>query len=144
MRIAGVDAGVKGAVAHLDTNDNTLSIFDMPINSDHSLDASDLFDRWLEFAPELVIVEDCFRPNSLLRMVGAIEAVSDIVKAEVRRVAVVTWKKHMLGINTNDKQVSIAKCQQLNPTAELIKPRARTESPDRAEAVLLAYYGRSL
>lgn len=144
MKVIGVDAGVKGAVCHLDTDDGSTFIYDLPIKDDHSLDCAELFDKWTNVEADSIIVEDVFRPNCLLRMVGGIEACAEILGLSIKRIAVVTWKKKVLGYNTSDKTVSIAKCKSLYPTASLIKPRARTASPDRAEAVLLAEYGASL
>jgi hypothetical protein len=142
--IVGVDAGKSGAAAAYEfATDAIVDIIDLPLDADRDLDAADFY-LWLSQYENLkyLIVEDCWQPLTLIRMCGEIAACGKLAGATVERIAVVTWKKEMLGFNTSDKQESIKKCQTLRPTAKIIKPRARTPSPDRAEAVLLALFAK--
>ena len=143
MKLLGVDLGKSGAIAELDTTTNSISVYDMPIDSDGRLDSHALFTRLIEFEPNAAVCEDVWRPVSLVRQAGALEAVCGILQCDCRRVAVVSWKRHYFGENTNDKQRSIRKCQELAPEVNLLKSsRSRVPSPDRAEAVLLAIFAR--
>jgi hypothetical protein len=144
LKLVGVDAGVTGAVALLDTAADTIDVHDIELDGDRQLDARWLFHLLLEWEPVRLVTEDTFRVKPLLRQTGAIVAVGQILELDVHVVAVTTWKRALLGQNTNDKRLSIRCAQQLAPQAQLRKPRARTDSADRAEAVLLALYGSRL
>jgi hypothetical protein len=53
------------------------------------------------------------------------------------------WKAAMLeGLPASAKRSSIIKVQQLFPSAQLVKPNCRVPHDGRAEALLLAAYGR--
>jgi hypothetical protein len=144
LKLLGVDAGKSGAFAFLDTADNSIHLEDVPLNSDGELDAALAFEWMLEREPSLVLVEDCWRPKSLVLMCGEIAALAKLLQADFRRVAVRSWKTAMTGQYSNDKTLSVNTCKRLAPQAQLRKPRARTDSADRAEAVLLALYGSRL
>jgi hypothetical protein len=138
--VLGVDAGKSGACALLDDN-SLLDIRDLPLDDDGELDGP-LFFEWLcGWEPRLLVVEDCFRPKSLVTMCGEIRAVAKLAGVSRLVAAVVTWKKAVLGENTSDKKKSVAKCRSLFPSADLVRPGARTDNADRAEAVLLAHWG---
>lgn len=150
MIIAGIDAGKTGAVAYLNTVTEEVKIYDLDMKSDGLLDAEKLFNIWSmttgsndSLLPELIIIEDVFRPHSLVRMVGAIEGLASLINCTIKRVSIVSWKTKILGANTSDKKVSIDICKKLYPKANIIRPgkRKEKESHDRAEAVLLAHYG---
>lgn len=141
MRVVGVDAGKTGAVALLDGKE-LLELCDLPMDDDGTLDARLFFDWLIDWEADLLVIEDCFRVPGLLRMVGEVTAVAKVVQVPVLRIAVVTWKKKILGLNTSDKSISVKKCLELFPGAELVRPGKRTPNPDRAEAILLSVYGR--
>ena len=142
MKVVGIDAGVSGAVALYNTATTELEIYDIELDGFRRLNAKWLFDLLLEWEPDTLATEDTFRPKSLIHQTGGIVAVAQILEIPYRLVAVTTWKKAVLGENTSDKEKSINKCKELFPKQVnlLRKPRARTDSPDRAEAVLIAYY----
>lgn len=143
MKIVGVDLGKEGAVAHLDTADDSLTVFDMPIDTSGRIDSHELFQRWLDWEPDLAVIEGVWRPLSLVRQAGAVEAICGVLQIECKAVAVVNWKVAMTGVNTNNKELSIQRCKQIRPDAQLRRnARCRTDSADRAEAVLLALYAR--
>lgn len=146
MKVLGVDAGKSGALAFYDTSDGSFIVDDIPLDSSETLDSRLLFLRLLDWEPKLIVVEDCWRPKSLVRMVGEVAAIGKILEAEVKVVAVVSWKTKILNRNTSDKKVSIESCLQRQPTIlpQLIPPGCRKPKADRAEAVLLALYGASL
>jgi len=138
MKIAGVDAGQKGCVALFDTVEDIFTLHDNVLLEDRTLDTRWLFDLLLEWEPDIVIVEDCFRGKKIIRFAGEVAAVAKILGVELQVINVATWKKEMLGQNTSNKSVSINRCKKLRPEVDLI--RKRTENADRAEAVLLALF----
>jgi hypothetical protein len=142
MKVAAIDLGKTGCLCLLDTKENTLELHDVELDYAERLDASWLFNTLLDWEAEQLIIEDVFRRKSLIYQAGAAVAVSQLLNIPVTIIAVVTWKKAILGENTNNKEVSIKKCLELYPQSETLlkKPRARTYSPDRAESVLLAHY----
>jgi hypothetical protein len=142
LKTVGWDAGMGGAYALYDSLTGDVSVFDNPLTSDGYLDVPAAFATLLDWEPQRLVVEDCWRPKSLVRQVGSIIAVGQLLQAEVMVTAVVTWKTKVLGYNTSEKAVSISCVHRLLPQAVplLRKPRARTDSADRAEAVLMAWY----
>ena len=141
MKIAGIDCGVKGSCALLDTEaDSAPVFFDIPLNDDRQIDTHALFTKLLEFEPDVVVTEFTFKPISLIQQTGEVMAVAKILQCHLEVVAVSRWKTAVLGTNTSDKEVSITRAQALYPTAEFVKPRCRTVSPDRCEAALLAHW----
>lgn len=144
MRVVGVDAGVEGAYALHDSEEGSIVVEDIPLLSDRTLDTYELFTKLLEFAPDRLVTERTFKQPKLTAMTAEIVAVSKILQLDYFVVAVSTWKKRLIGEVTNDKERSKQRCRELMPTAQIRKPRARTDSADRAEAVLLALYGLRL
>lgn len=139
MKLVGVDAGVNGAVAILDTDTAEVTVDHVPIDSNRSLDSRKLFELLLAADVQGLVVEDTFRPKSVVRFVGKVVAVAEILNLDVIEVVpVVTWKRAVLGENTSDKVKSINRCRELFPDLNLVPPRCRKPSDDWAEAVLLA------
>lgn len=144
--LVGVDLGKSGAIAwHTPTE---TGVVDMPLDDGGDLDANEvaaLLTRVLpadEYANSLVVCEAVFRPNSLCEQLGALRAICQIVDRRLLVVPVVRWKKAVLGCNTSDKKVSIDCAKRLYPDVPLRRTsRCRTDSPDRAEALLLAHFG---
>lgn len=75
--------------------------------------------------------------GSLMHSLGVIQGVLATLGIPVHMVAPAAWKKTM-GLTGTDKEYSRAKAQQLFPAA----PLARVKDHNRAEALLLAVYGR--
>lgn len=141
MKIAGIDCGVSGSTALWDTNStDPPEFFDLPLNDIRELDTRRLFDKLLDWGPEAVCTEITFRQPKLQAMTGEVKAVAKILQADLLVASVSKWKRKVLGVCTGDKAVSIARCQELFPQVNLVKPRCRTDSADRAEAALLGYY----
>lgn len=139
--VMGIDAGVKGAIAWWD---GSVHVEDLPVLPDNTLDAAALVSRLMEIEPVLIVTELTFKPLSLVRMTGGIQACGRIVGAETCLVSPVRWKNRVIGSSANNKPLSIQVCQTLYPTAELIAPRCRVPSHDRAESVLQMEYARLL
>lgn len=146
MKLLGVDAGQSGAIALLNTETGEVEIEDTEIEFDGTLNCSWFFAKLTEWEPDAAIIEGVFKPNSLVQQKGEFLACCKLFQLPLTVVAISTWKKAMLGSNTKDKKVSINKCCELYPTAQINRatPAGRKMKPDdnRAEAVLLAEYLR--
>jgi hypothetical protein len=145
LKIVGIDLGKKGYCALYDTDyRDTPTTFPLPLDHNEELDAHQLLTLLLDADVKAAVMEKVFKPNVLVRMYGEVVAVCKVLQMEViERVAVVTWKKAVLGQNTSDKEVSIAKCEELFPKLDLTLPpsnrkRKKTKNDDKAEAALLA------
>ncbi len=142
MIVVGCDPGVDGSCAIIDTAAPTVVTFiDLPLNDDRELDAHGLFMQLLDLSPDVFCTELTFRQPKLQAMTGELKAIAKILQVnDLIVVPVSTWKRKVLGVSSKDKQISVHKAQQLYPTAAFVKPRCRTVSHDRCEALLLAHY----
>lgn len=148
-RFIGVDLGNSGAVAVWDGRRDSLpSLSPFPLKEDDELDATrfaSLLRAAGDPAETLVVFEQVFKPLSLVRKQGAVQAICDEVGVESEAAAVVTWKKRVLSVSSNDKQISVNKAKELWPEINLRRTaRSRTDWHDAAEACLLAHYGSLL
>lgn len=140
MLIMGIDNGQSGALALLDTDSKQVKLLDTPLKG-KELDSLTVYSHLLEVKPDRIYIESCFRPNSLIRMQGEYACIGKLIDVPVTAVPVVTWKTQLTGINSSDKSIYIDKCKELYPEVQLVKPKCRTDSADRAEATLIAHYG---
>lgn len=144
MRLLGIDAGCQGAIALLDTDTKQVLIEDNQLEGDRSLNCHWFLEKLVEWEPVAAIIENVFKPNSLVQMKGEFQAVCKLADVPLTHVAIVTWKRKVLGENTSDKQRSIECVQRLYPNAPINRqsPKKRKEAPndDRSEATLLAHY----
>ncbi len=148
-KFVGVDLGNSGAVAIWNGKaDSSPTIHLFPIKEDGELNAAELSRLLLATGDRrdlFVVFERVFKPLSLVRKQGAAQAVCDTLGIDCEATAVVTWKKRVLGENSNDKQISVNRAKELWPGIDLKRtPRSRTDWHDAAEASLLAYYGSLL
>ena len=147
MRVLGIDCGKEGALALIDTKTEEVVIEDAVMKDDGTLDCNWCFRLLMEWQPTAAAIEQCFRPQSLVRMEGSYQAVAELLSVTLYRIPVTTWKRSMVGQNTNNKGLSISCCQQLFPSADInrLSPIRRKPSPnaDRAEALLIAAHLRN-
>lgn len=153
MIIAGIDPGKGGALAIL-YPDNVVHFFDVPRIKLRGKDvpAWSAWDReWrgaLDFAgPDLIVIEGvAARPGqgvssmfSFGRTLGFAHAIAVASGAAVEQVPPQTWKKK-LGLLNSSKDASREKVRSILPAATDHVTRVKDDG--RAEAALLAYYGR--
>lgn len=154
MRILGVDPGGSGALALLTDSGKTVKVADMPVfmvtrgkSAKPELDVhglSDLLDTW---APEHCFFEkvggrtddSAMSAFNFGRITGAAEALCKVKGVRFVSVAPHVWKKAM-GLVRAQKDDSRAKATNLWPT--VAKDFRRVKDDGRAEAALLAEYGR--
>lgn len=152
--VVGIDPGVTGAIAIHDGQG--VLVEDLPVMAAgkggqkvrNQINAAALAQFLRPYASEIKIAvveqvstmpgQGVASQGSIMRSLGCIEGVLAALGIPVEMVAPVKWKKAM-GV-TSDKEVSRAAAQRLYPDA----PLARKKDHDRAEAILLATYGRKI
>jgi len=145
----GIDLGKEGAVAALTETESgwDVLVLPLPLREDRDLDAVALYKMLSHYegVAKSIWWEATFRPNSLVRMQGAVDAVASLIDAPAAAVAVVTWKKAILGENTNDKERSLAWVRSRFLGVNLRRTaRSRVDSHDFAEAICIGAYGAKL
>lgn len=153
----GIDPGLTGAVAFVDSRGSCvvedLPTVDLPGNGmvKRRIDGRALADLLRRHVPAadaaLVVVEDVHAiggsavqtMGSMMRSLGAIEAVLEVLKLRVEMVKPQAWKRHF-GLKS-DKAASLATARALYPGAAATALKL-AKHHNRAEAVLLAHYGQ--
>lgn len=151
--VAGIDPGKSGAMAIL-YPDGTVQFFDVPqirLRGKHRPAWNEWQRSWstgLEFAGAgLVVIEEVgARPGqgvtsmfSFGRTLGFIHAIAIGSGAAVQTVTPGVWKGK-LGLLNSGKGASREACANLYPTT--VTDLARVKDDGRAEAALIAHYGR--
>jgi crossover junction endodeoxyribonuclease RuvC len=146
--LAGCDPGLSGAVAFL-FEDQPPLVYDMPIMPDaREIDTWTLAHIFTYHSPGVVVVEDLHGPAvfKLGMAYGALICTIKSLRFRLERVAPTTWQSELLpprSTRRGTKLASIAKAQSLYPEANLIPDGCRAPKHDRADAVLIAEYGRT-
>lgn len=158
MIFLAVDIGVTGALAAIDAH-GTCAVADLPTVAvdgnrvvKRKVSAAGLRDLVLHFVrpgeAALAVIEDVHMgmgPGAAARSSldlnrGRIEAVLELLRVKVHAVPPRVWQR-ALGLG-KDKDASLDLARQLFPTAE--PHLKRKKDHNRAEALLLAHYGRSV
>lgn len=150
MRFLGIDPGVSGALAVLESSDVLVSVEDLPIIRDGATvwcDAGALLSRLINLRGTVntlhaIVERQGAQPvqgvASAFKMgvgYGSILAALQIARISITFVTPTVWKRHY-GLS-QDKNASLHKARLLYPTASL----DRKKDHGRAEALLLARYG---
>lgn len=154
MTIAGIDPGKTGALAllHADGSLNFLDVPTIKLRGKEKPAWSDWVNTWSDAlrwaAPDMIVIEDiAARPGQGVtsmftfgRTLGfAHGIVASVTDAPIHFVTPSVWKAK-LGLLNSSKGASRETCRTLFPsTASSV---ARVKDDGRAEAALLAYYGR--
>lgn len=153
MIVAGIDPGKTGALV-IAYEDGTIFHFDVPMNKVKGK-PKPAWSQWelewgsaLEFhGPELTVIEDISaRPGQGVtsmftfgRTLGYAHALAGRARGRIEFVTPSVWKGK-LGLLNSDKAASREKCRTLFP--QFGHALARVKDDGRAEAALLAHYGR--
>lgn len=140
MKICGWDAGKSGSMALYSSDSDTFEFFDNLLLPDREHDIRSSFLKLLEFEPDVILTEATIRPINLVQHTGQIIAVGRILQTEVILLNIARWKKTVTGRVSSDKQLSIDTALKFYPNLELVKPRCKVPSHDRAEAALFVKY----
>lgn len=146
MKIIGIDPGRNGAIALADFNDPIipiLEVWDMPPSVDH-------LHRLIESLTPvaLAVVEKPFTPGfvgtrnafTMGENYGALKAVLTLAGVRLEIVPPAKWKA-ALAVE-KDKNAAIRRATEFFPDYGHLWSRAKDH--DRAEAAMLAHYGRRL
>lgn len=163
MIVIGIDPGLTGAVAVMDHN-GVRAVFDLPTMPvpgagpkalvKNKIDGRALCQLLLKHCPASegkprVFLEKVSTmggannavqtQGSLMRSLGAIETVVECLNFPMEQVAPQSWKKQF-GIGS-DKAKALDVARRLHPEAAAELKRVRDHN--RAEAILLAHFGRT-
>jgi crossover junction endodeoxyribonuclease RuvC len=153
MIVAGIDPGKTGALSIV-YDDGTVLLFDVPtaiVKGKAKPSWSEWRSTWsvgLDFnVPDLIVIEDISaRPGQGVtsmftfgRTLGFAHALAAGTGARIEFVTPSVWKGK-LGLLNSDKSASREKCRTLFP--KIAHSLARVKDDGRAEATLLAHYGR--
>lgn len=160
MIVLGIDIGVTGALAAVDSR-GTCCVADLPTlviegkrMVRRRLDARGLMALVRQFVPAgetaLALIEDVHTmpgainspqsQGSLMHSRGVVETVLELARLEVQAVQPATWKRHF-GLIGKDKADGLVTARALYPSAEYHLKRQKDHN--RADALLIAHYGRS-
>jgi crossover junction endodeoxyribonuclease RuvC len=148
MRIVGIDPGLTGGIAALDTANGDYHVQDLPVSRDKSLswiDGLQLLEILKVYGPNKAIVE---RVSTMPKQgissgfhfgmgFGAILAVLQAAHVPFELVTPVVWKKWLQLPGGKDKTVSLDRARSLYPKADL----KRKKDHGRGEALLIATWG---
>lgn len=147
----GIDPGLTGAIAAIDEASQLILCADLPVIRSGKLawiDSNDLTSLLLQCrdgrSAQILIERSQAMPGQGVAstfctgvVLGSILAACQRVAIPLHIVTAAVWKRSM-GLGS-DKSASLDKARLLFPTAEL----DRVKDHNRAEALLLAYYGLS-
>lgn len=159
MRFIGIDLGLSGGAAMIDGATRDMAVTALPTTDSaagrrlHGRELLGILRGWVPAGePCFVTIED-IRPRpgdrgghgntmhsqgSLMRSRGIVEAVTDIMPAQVLWVWPAKWKKQF-GLIGQDKNASRATAARMFPG--MAHAFARAKDDGLAEAMLLAYFG---
>lgn len=159
MIVIGIDIGVTGALCAVDSA-GTAAIADLPTTEidgqrvvRRKVSVTGLRDLIRNFVPPgeaaMALIEDVHMGmgkgaaarSSLDLNRGRVEAVLELLRLDVKVVQPPTWKRHF-GLLRTEKAESLHRARGLYPqVAHMLK---RQKDHNRAEAILLAHYGRTV
>lgn len=144
MKLLGIDNGKSGSCALYNTLTEEVDVVDNEVLFDGTLDSHWFFTKLNEWEPDAAIIEFCFNNNGLVEMGGEFISVCKLMQVPIQKVSATKWKKAVLGSSANNKPLSVKKCCDLLPQANISRPtpagRKTNLDHNRAEAVLLALY----
>ena len=156
MLIIGIDPGLDGAIAAIDTHGSFITVFDIPTftlqgnkgKKKRTLDLRgtfEIFENLMEGKNCIAYIELVHSmPKQGVRSMftlgetfGALKMALTALKIPFEEVTPQQWKKAMLHGMPKDKDASRYKAQQLFPSV----PLSRKKDHNRADALLIAGYG---
>lgn len=148
----GIDPGLTGAIAAIDSDAQLILCADLPVIRSGKLawiDANELTGLLMQCcggrSAQILLERAQSMPGQGVSstfttgvVLGSILAACQRIAVPLHLVTAAVWKRSM-GLTSN-KTASLDKARLLFPTAEL----DRVKDHNRSEALLLAYYGRTL
>jgi crossover junction endodeoxyribonuclease RuvC len=149
--IVGIDCGAHGAIALMTDNGFLVSVYDMPSidlkvgkTVRRRVSAAGVADLIRKLGPTQAIVEQVGGMPGQSSMfafgqaAGIVEGVLATLGVSTTFVTPMAWKR-FVGLSTADKGLARQKALQLFPGAA--DRLSRVKDSDRAEAILIAWYG---
>lgn len=152
MKIIGIDPGITGALAFIDTDACTIAMRDMPVEvylkTRKIVATAELMAIFRDIVPDAVFTEEVgVKPGegavgafAFGRGVGRLEGVTDAMQIQRWSIRPQEWKGR-LNVKA-DKELAVTRAKQLIPSAapHFIGPRGGLKH-GRAEASMIALYG---
>ena len=148
MKIIGIDPGMKGGIAILNTESNHMRAVPTPLIG-KEIDYRMLHETLTAYEPNIIVIEKVHAmPGQGVTSMfnfglgyGALVALATVSTARVVLVTPQMWKKHVLAGTSKDKDAAIQFCNHTYSNVNLILPRCRNAHDGMADAVCLAHYG---
>jgi len=148
VRVLGIDPGLSGAYALIDTDHPDTLAEPFPL-AGKALDLAELLREWRILEPDVAVIESVHAMpgqgvSSMFtfgRGLGQIEGV--LAALEIRREYVTpqAWKKLVLAGTTKDKTAAIEYATRAFPSVRLVRPGCRKPHDGMADALCLAEFG---
>lgn len=148
MIIAGIDPGLKGAIAfHYPRAERTIAL-PLPV-SGGEIDGNTFAQLLKEYQPDLVVVEKvASMPGQGVSSTftfgkgyGVLLGVLSGLGISTELVTPQAWKKAVLAGSTKDKDVAIAYCRRVYPSVSLVLPGCRKPHDGIADSLCIMTYG---
>jgi hypothetical protein len=144
LKLLGIDNGLEGALALLDTESGEVLVADTKLDPFREIDCHWIFTLLTDWEPDHACIEICHNNNGLVERGGYYIGICRLLQIPVLKADVRSWKRKVLGTSTNDKTLSVTTCQRLFPQADIDRPTPKgkrvNKDHNRAEAVLLSHY----
>ena len=148
MKVIGIDPGMKGGIAILDTETNKMRAIPTPLIG-KEIDYRNIYAEFMFYEPSIVVVEKVHAmPGQGVTSMfnfglsyGALVALATVSTGRLVLVTPQMWKKHILAGTNKDKDAAIQFCNHTYPNVNLILPRCRNAHDGMADAICLAHYG---
>ena len=148
MKVIGIDPGMKGGIAILDTETNQMKAVPTPLIG-KEIDYRRVHEALTFYEPSIIVIEKVHAmPGQGVTSMfnfglgyGALVALSTVSTARLVLVTPQMWKKYVLAGTNKDKDAAIQFCNHTYPNVNLILPRCRNAHDGMTDAIYLAHYG---
>lgn len=147
--IAGIDVGLTGGIAILDTDGTLVNVYDMPTLSDgkrRGYDGPAIRDIFVDNDVTMVAIEKAqtmpgdgkVGVGNYMKGAGMLEGICIGLQIPYTLVHPATWKKAMLSDMGKGKEASIVKVKQLYPSWKM----TRKKDHGICDAILIGLFSR--
>lgn len=147
MMLLGVDPGLKGGIAFIDTISGQYGAYPMPVTTRQKYtllhDLKETYGNITAYCEQVQVMGRAFGAKAALSYgqgYGELIGILTALGASIHEVRPSVWKRK-LNISA-DKESAILLCERLYPDVELVPKGCRRAQDGLAEAMLIAHYGR--
>ena len=148
MKVIGIDPGMKGGIAILNTESNQMKAVPVPLVG-KEIDYRRVHEALTFYEPSIIVIEKVHAmPGQGVTSMfnfglgyGALVALATISTARVVLVTPQMWKKHVLAGTSKDKDAAIQFCNHTYSNVNLILPRCRNAHNEQGIQHLPSHHG---